>query len=211
MSTPNVLTDALLDGDELRWAYLAACESGDDVRADRLGRRIDWLAEQEPDTEAHLDLPGAIGAAALYYAKHDLPVFPLLPNSKAPATRQGFKDATTDLAQITRWFAVRPEPNVGVPTGVLFDVVDIDGWQGHLSITASGVTFPDLLGRVRTIKHGGWHHLVPTTGQGNRAGMLPGVDYRGVGGYVVAPPSRIDGRRYRWADVPDFLKATVHP
>jgi hypothetical protein len=200
--------DALLDGDELRWAYLAACERGDDVAADRLGQRIDWLAEAEPNPEAHLDLPGAIGAAALYYVRHGLPVFPLKPNTKEPlAGSRGFLDATRDEEQVLRWWAARPEPNVGVPTGVLYDVVDIDGWQGHLSITTNHVVFPVVLGRVRTIKNGGWHYLVPTEpGRTNRAGLLPGVDIRSHGGYVVAPPSRINGRRYRWVDVPEFLR-----
>jgi hypothetical protein len=41
-------------------------------------------------------------------------------------------------------------------------------------------------------------YLAPT-GTGNRAGLLAHVDWRGRGGYVVAPPSRhANGRRYRW-------------
>jgi len=199
--------DALLDGDELRWAYLAAIERGDDQAADRLGQRIDWLASQEPDPEAHLELPGAIGASALYYVRHGLPVFPLKPNSKEPLPgSRGFLDATLNEEQVVRWWAARPEPNVGVPTGVLFDVVDIDGWEGHLAITVNRVEFPGLLGRVRTVKNGGWHYLLPPAGRRNTQRMLPSVDYRGEGGYVVAPPSRINGRRYRWVDVPEFLR-----
>jgi Bifunctional DNA primase/polymerase, N-terminal len=50
-------------------------------------------------------------------------------------------------------------------------------------------------------------YLAPT-GAGNRAGLLEHVDWRGRGGYVVAPPSRhVSGARYRWlrpltADLP---------
>jgi hypothetical protein len=37
------------------------------------------------------------------------------------------------------------------------------------------------------------------TGTGNRAGLLPGIDYRGRGGFVVIPDSlHISGRRYQY-------------
>jgi hypothetical protein len=46
---------------------------------------------------------------------------------------------------------------------------------------------------------GGWHLLYAPTGLGNRVGLLPGVDWRGHGGLVVAPPSvHASGRAYRW-------------
>src|SRR5215203_3500214 len=42
-----------------------------------------------------------------------------------------------------------------------------------------------------------WHVLPP--GLGNRAGILPGFDFRGRGSYVVGPPSvHPGGHRYRW-------------
>jgi hypothetical protein len=43
------------------------------------------------------------------------------------------------------------------------------------------------------------HLYVPANpAVGNGAGLLPNVDYRGAGGYVVAPPSRTDVGSYRW-------------
>jgi hypothetical protein len=50
---------------------------------------------------------------------------------------------------------------------------------------------------VKTAK--GFHFYVLPTGMGNRAGILPGVDFRSRGGYVLAVPSiHPDGSRYRW-------------
>src|SRR5690349_11262728 len=45
------------------------------------------------------------------------PVFPCSPETKAPLTRRGFYDATTDLDQIIKWWTRNPNAMVGVPTG----------------------------------------------------------------------------------------------
>lgn len=61
-----------------------------------------------------------------------------------------------------------------------------------------------VLGTVSTPRPGGMHVYIAATGSGNYAGMLPGVDYRGRGGYVLAPPSVLDDREdqhpgtYQW-------------
>ena len=50
---------------------------------------------------------------ALAYARRGWPVFPCLPGQKIPATRHGFRDATTDEQQITAWFTRRSGPEPG--------------------------------------------------------------------------------------------------
>jgi hypothetical protein len=63
---------------------------------------------------------------------------------------------------------------------------------------ASGDAALGGLPAVRT-GSGGWHLYVAPTGHGNRVAVLPGVDWRGARGYVVAPPSwHASGQRYRW-------------
>jgi hypothetical protein len=79
------------------------------------------------------------------------------------------------------------------------DVCDIDseeGMQAPLDLLGDGaITGPSV-----ATGSGGWHVWVAPTGLGNRVGLLPGVDWRGVGGYVVAPPSlHASGQRYRWS------------
>jgi hypothetical protein len=45
----------------------------------------------------------------------------------------------------------------------------------------------------------GVHLYFLPTGLGNRARFRPGLDWRGAGGYVIAPPSvGVDGTVYRW-------------
>jgi hypothetical protein len=69
--------------------------------------------------------------AALRYAQKGWPVFPLKPRQKTPFTEHGLKDASTDKAQIRKWWASCPEANIGIPTGpATFDALDLDGPTG---------------------------------------------------------------------------------
>lgn len=179
--------------DELEAAMHAALAIGDEQAAAEIAGRIDGLPAPGPFS---------ILAAALYYAQQGLHVFPLSPASKIPhkGTR-GCKDATTDEATIRGWWDRWPESNVGIATGHLVDVVDIDGATGQLSRARNWQMFATLrvLGTVLTPRPGGMHLYVPANpAVGNGAGLLPSVDYRGRGGYVVAPPSRTDVGSYRW-------------
>ena len=161
------------------------------------------LDQQTNDERARLEHPGALRGAALWYARRDIAVFPCHPQGKQPATRNGFKDATTDLDQIRAWWDITPDANIGIPTGRSFDVIDVDGYDGVISMWAGPTPLAEtltILGHVSTPRHGGHHLYVPVTGHGNKAAIYPGIDYRGRGGYVIAPPSAgPDGTaRYRW-------------
>lgn len=148
----------------------------------------------------------SIVSAALWYAERGLKVFPLRPMSKLPRPgSRGCKDATSDPDLIRQWWREEPNANLGIATGHVVDVMDFDGVQGHASW---GEAFPDpalpwghgveVLATVSTPRPGGLHVYLPATGGGNRAGFLPCVDYRGLGGYVVAPPSITDQGSYRF-------------
>jgi hypothetical protein len=64
--------------------------------------------------------------AAILYARAKIPVFPLRPGTKVPATANGFKDATTDLRVVRSWWRDNPRYNIGLATGHKFDVLDVD-------------------------------------------------------------------------------------
>lgn len=168
---------------------------------------IKLLSVFDEDTAKRVEIleeaPPRLADSALWYAQHyDWPVFPLKTGQKVPATPNGFKDATTDTAQIRRWWKAEPRYNIGIPTGIYADVIDVDVPAGTFSWAdlRDSDACPDIHGIVAT-PSGGSHIYILPTGEGNRAGWLPGVDFRGHGGYVVAPPSTLDsqdGRRYRW-------------
>lgn len=152
------------------------------------------------DKRARLARPEALLVAARWYAGHHIAVFPCEPGGKRPLTRNGFKDATTDLEQIERWWAATPQANIGLPTGRRFDVIDIDGPDGYRSfglMREEGI-LPPVLAWAATPR-GGQHAYILPTGDGNAANVRPGVDYRGRGGYVIAAPSiGPTGARYDW-------------
>ena len=151
---------------------------------------------------------------ALYYAELGLAVFPLAYRNKVPAVEGGCKVATTEKSKIERWWNQNPRYNIGIATGnksnglVVIDLdVDknkgIDGyevlrdWQnkhGELPETWQSIT-----GR------GGYHYFYKDTiTHSNKVGLYEGVDIRGEGGYIVAPPSvHPNGNIYEWEQGPE--------
>ena len=145
---------------------------------------------------------------ALAYARRGWPVFPCLPGQKIPATPHGFRDATTDEEQITGWFARHPGRNLAIATGAPGpDVLDVDqhGPAGNGYAALGRLRRAGLLdgaaAYVRT-PSGGLHAYF--TGTAQRSGHLPAhhLDFRSAGGYILAPPSQVDGRPYQLLTAP---------
>jgi Bifunctional DNA primase/polymerase, N-terminal len=144
----------------------------------------------------------AILHQALAYAARGWPVFPCLPGQKIPATTHGYKDATTDEQQITAWFGHGQAWNLAIATGHPGpDALDIDqhgqagnGYPGFARLRRAGLV-NGAAAYVRT-PTGGMHAYFAGSDQHN--GRLPShhLDFRASGGYVLAPPSQIDGKPY---------------
>lgn len=141
------------------------------------------------------------------YAEAGWPVFPLKPRDKVPATSHGCKDATTDVDRVVAWWRKHPDHNIGLATGYQFDVLDLDGDEGiesfctWLEETGCALDWDDL--PIANTGSGGKHLYLLPTGAGNRTHMLAKIDWRGRGGYVVAPPStHPNGTQYRWHQDP---------
>lgn len=130
-------------------------------------------------------------------------VFPCQPGKKAPATRHGYLDATSDPDQVIEWFDGHPERNLAVATGAPGpDILDIDsrgpaasGFPALERLSAAGL-LTGAAARIRT-PGGGLH--VYFEGSNQRTAHLPAshIDFLAVGGYALIPPSQIDGRPYQ--------------
>jgi hypothetical protein len=134
-------------------------------------------------------------------------VFPLKPGTKVPATPHGFKDASMNPDTIRAWWTRWPDANIGLTTGHLYDVIDVDGPAGIRSIADITDKIPTIHGIARTPR--GYHLYIQPTGDGCTTSIVPGIDYRGIGGYVVAPPSRTGETRWEWIEPPSELPSAV--
>ena len=113
----------------------------------------------------------------------------------------GIKDATTNRARVLAWWTRYPQANIGLATGYRFDVLDVDGPTGEQAIRELAATHGvQSSGPLAHTGGGGWHFYLAPTGLGNvQPAGLAHVDWRGRGGYVVAPPSRhASGQAYEW-------------
>ena len=141
---------------------------------------------------------------ALRYAEGGLAVLPCKPGGKDPAVSGAYKSATRDPQTIKRWFASDPTPNLGVHPGASRHVVldidvknDKDGEGDLFMAECEHGPLPETW-TVRT-PSGGWHlwFAVPEgyALPGN-ASLSKSIDVRSAKGYVLLPPSTIDGEPY---------------
>jgi len=124
--------------------------------------------------------------------------------AKHPRVRTGLHAATTDRARIEAWWARWPGANVAIRTGAVSGLVvlDVDRRHGGEHSLARLEACHGPLPAGRTVRTGdGAHRYFAHPGEvavPNGTGQPgPGIDVRGDGGYVLAPPSRHrSGRRY---------------
>jgi hypothetical protein len=163
-------------------------------------------------------------ATARSLAKRGFSVFPCQPRGKEPATAHGCLDATADIERVDGWWGAMPELNIGIATGAPsgFWALDIDGDEGEASLRKLEAEHGALAATIEVITGKGrhcWFRIGEHGAIKNSASEIaPGLDVRGDGGYVVAPPSiHPSGRTYAWsvdcaselADAPDWLHAMV--
>ncbi|MGI9092668.1 MAG: bifunctional DNA primase/polymerase [Mycobacteriales bacterium] len=151
-----------------------------------------------------------LGAAALRLAAAGCYVFPCRPGGKLPATSHGFKDAARDPATIAGWWTALPAANIGLSAGATgLVVIDLDGGQGIDNWRQLREQHPGTPVTLTAATPGGAHLYYcadPKRPVGCSASRLaPKVDTRGLGGYVVAPPSRRPDGLYGWMPGPTEL------
>jgi hypothetical protein len=161
--------------------------------------------------------PAELLGQALAYAAAGWPVLPTRPDDSEcqggpdceckwpfPGTH-GSRGASASPALIRAWWRRWPDANVAIATGAPGpDVLDVDvkpdgtGFPAFNRLKQAGL----LAGAVALVRtpSGGLHAYYAGTAQPNGKLARHHLDFRGDGGYVLAPPSRVHGRAYELLD-----------
>ena len=144
--------------------------------------------------------------AAIGLARRGMAIFPCRARGKEPATYHGVKDATKDQNVIRGWWGADPNFNIGLATGTPSGVfaLDIDGIEAEGELHKIEAEHGFLPPTVESITGRGRHCLFQMPAGAkitNSAGKIAvGIDVRGTGGYIIAPPSiHPSGRAYIWS------------
>lgn len=139
--------------------------------------------------------------AALDLVHRGFKIFPLKTNSKVPLFSNWQTKATNDVAQIEKWFTNK-EYNIAILTEDLL-VLDVDlkneknGYESlEKLLKENGLHLPVTF--AQKTPTGGCHHVYRVASPArNTSGELgEGLDTRGLGGYVAAIGSTLDGHPY---------------
>lgn len=143
--------------------------------------------------------------ASVRYAHSGFHVLPLVPGEKRPLTAlvpRAAKDASTNVETVAAWWAHEPRANVGLVGSARLAALDIDvkdgrdGWAVLAELEAEHGALPDTR-RVLT-PSGGAHLWFQPNGTRPHNFDRAGLELRARTRYVVAPPSVVDGERYRF-------------
>lgn len=144
--------------------------------------------------------------AALDYLGRGWSVIPIRERAKRPAVAwKAYQSKYVSEETLHEWFQRSPNYNVAIVTGALSKLVvlDVDPRHGGKeSLRELEREHGPLPKTMESITGGGGRHVYFSHPGGvvhNRANIQPGIDLRGDGGCIVAPPSvHPSGKRYRW-------------
>jgi hypothetical protein len=144
--------------------------------------------------------------AALDYVARGWTVLPVRPRDKRPLIPwQTYQTSRPTPEEVRAWFARWPDANVAIVTGAISGLVVLDvdpAHGGEASLARLEREHGPLPITVEAVSGGGGRHLYfahPGVEVRNRVGLAPGIDLRGDGGLIVAPPSvHPCGRSYVW-------------
>jgi hypothetical protein len=123
-------------------------------------------------------------------------LFPIQKGTKRPALHGWNEKATDNPETLAQWRKEFPEANIGVacgPSGLI--VLDVDP-QGHEHFLHLDLEHGIPNTYTVSTPRGGYHYYFHGSSR-NRVHMLPGIDIRSSGGYVLFPGSWVDGKPYK--------------
>ena len=128
---------------------------------------------------------------ALRYRELDLSVIPVSKSKKPLIKWEEYQKRLPTEDEIRSWWTKHPNANIGIVTGSVSGlvVIDIDEAEGHEAIKEY---IPDMSNIPTVSTPRGGKHLyfkAPHPCPRNNTRLVPGCDFRGEGGFIIAPPS----------------------
>ncbi|MDX1812449.1 MAG: bifunctional DNA primase/polymerase [Gammaproteobacteria bacterium] len=158
---------------------------------------------------------------ALTYLSYHWSVIPIRSKEKIPLISWlEYQRRLPSEEEIRMWFAQWPDANIGIVTGVISGLVVLDvdpkhgGDESLMKLVAEQKSLPDS---VKVATGGGGMHVYFSHPGGvvhNKVDLMPGIDLRGDGGCIVAPPSlHKSGKLYQWQTdhAPDQIAIAAMP
>lgn len=133
--------------------------------------------------------------------KRGFNVLPLMPGTKKPAldTWKELQQRRVTEEEVQQWWGQHPELGVAVITGTISGIVVIDeDTKRGGSESLKNLPLPPTLTAITPTGGRHYYYKHPGTPVPNQVNLLPGVDIRGDGGYVVAPPTTLPTGSYKW-------------
>lgn len=148
--------------------------------------------------------------AALWYIEHGYSVIPISPGSKVPPKGfqvEQFRKRIATPEEVNAWFVEEPNYNIAIVTGELSGACVVD-FDSHKPDFDPAIAFDYFFEHEDTptanTPRGGQHmwYKYPTEAKLTiNTGALPGIDFRGEGGYILVPPSKNGtGNPYSWVE-----------
>ncbi len=153
--------------------------------------------------------------AAQDYAGRGFSIIPIRPDKKPYIKWEPYQTRRATADEIKSWWSKWPSAMVGIVTGPISGilVIDCDSEEAYRKLQE---LLPDSFLTCIVRSPRGYHiYLIYPNGQhiGNAAGVMPGVDVRGEGGYIIGPPSvNAEGKAYEWLpglSLDEMVPATV--
>lgn len=149
---------------------------------------------------------GSMLDAALTYLARGWAVIPVRPRGKRPIVPwEELQRRRPTEKEVRGWFERWPDANLAIVTGRVSGliVLDVDPrHDGDETLDELEQSYGPLPHTAEAITGSGGRHVYfayPGRMVRNAVGFAPGLDIRGDGGVIVAPPSvHPSGRRYEW-------------
>ena len=156
--------------------------------------------------------------AAIWYAEHDIAIVPLRPRTKEPYANEGVYVASRDVAIVTEWWDRRPAANIAIPMGPVNQLLGLDcdslyGAPVHRWDLRELYGEWDDTAEVESGREGGrhiyfeWPKGITTLPKE----IAPGLQLRGEGLYMVAPPSTHPNGNLYTFDGEKGKESLLHP